>query len=82
MIDVAAAMSEEHLADFDWKLKVVMASSTASSIQKPLLHLVLFLKNVNGETREVLLELDREELETVLNSLSKIREAMQKIPQR
>ncbi len=82
MVDVATRLSQEHLSDFDWKIKVVMASSKSSGIRQPLLQLALYLTDADGGTREVLLELNKAELDLILTTLSKIREAMQRIPQR
>jgi hypothetical protein len=82
MIDAAARLSHEHLSDFDWKIKVVVASSKSSGIRQPLLQLALYLTDADGRTREVLLELNKAELELILGTLSKLREGLQRIPQR
>lgn len=82
MIDAAARLSQEHLSDFDWKIKVVVASSTSSGIRQAMLQLALYLTDVDGRTREVVLELTKPELDLMLSTFSKIREAMQRIPQR
>ena len=82
MIDTATRLSQEHLSDFDWKIKVVVASNKSAGIRNPLLQLALYLTDVDGGTREMLLELNKPELELFLSTLSKIREAMQRIPQK
>ena len=82
MIDAATRLSQEHLSDFDWKIKVVMASSKSAGVRQPLLQLALYLTNADGGTREVLLELNKAELDLLLSTLSKLREAMQRIPQK
>ncbi len=80
MIDAAARLSNEHLSDFDWQVKVVVASNTASGLRQPLLQLALYLTDADGHTRELLLELNKAELDMMISTLSKLREAMQRIP--
>jgi hypothetical protein len=82
MIDAAIRLSQEHLSDFDWKVKVVLATSKSSGIRQPLLQLVLYLTDTDGHTRELLLELNRAELELMISTLAKVRESMQLIPQK
>ena len=80
MAETAVRLSQEHLSDFDWKVKVIVASSSASGIRQPLLQLALYLTDLDGHVREVILELNKPELDMMISTLSKIREAMQRIP--
>ncbi|XP_076297659.1 COMM domain-containing protein 8 [Lasioglossum baleicum] len=61
----------ETFIDFDWRLKLVMGSSKLASLREPLLQLDLMVENKEG--RRVLgLELNKDELETFLNTVESI----------
>ncbi|XP_026823087.1 uncharacterized protein LOC113561079 [Rhopalosiphum maidis] len=63
-------MMDKHLVDFDWKLKYVMGSSSLSTLEEPLLQVILHLKDgprsnntENPKVSEnVFLEFSQEEL--------------------
>ncbi|KPP69280.1 hypothetical protein Z043_111974, partial [Scleropages formosus] len=56
------------LQDFDWQLKLALSSDKISSLQMPLLNLSLDVKE-GGVVRPVSLEMNREELHTLISTL-------------
>ncbi|XP_076628697.1 COMM domain-containing protein 8 [Colletes latitarsis] len=61
----------ETLTDFDWRLKLVMGSSTSTTLREFLLQLDLMVEN--KETKRILgLELNKDELETFINVMESI----------
>uniref|UniRef100_A0A672YH28 COMM domain containing 8 n=1 Tax=Sphaeramia orbicularis TaxID=375764 RepID=A0A672YH28_9TELE len=61
-------ISSAVLQDFDWQLKLSLSSSQISSLQTPLLSLSLDVRE-GGATRPVTMEMNREELNTLISSL-------------
>ncbi|XP_029937904.1 COMM domain-containing protein 8 [Myripristis murdjan] len=61
-------ISSAVLQDFDWQLKLALSSDKISSLQTPLLSLTLDVRE-NGALRPVTMELNREELHTLISSL-------------
>ncbi|KAL4107836.1 hypothetical protein QTP88_018119 [Uroleucon formosanum] len=70
-------MMEKHLVDFDWKLKYVMGSSSLSTLEEPLVQVILHLKDglrsnntENPKVSEnVFLEFSQEELSLFIEKL-------------
>ncbi|KAH0950960.1 hypothetical protein HN011_004418 [Eciton burchellii] len=59
------------VTDFDWRLKLVMGSSKMASLRESLLQLDLIVEDT--ESRRIIdLELNKDELETVINTLDAI----------
>ncbi|XP_068195697.1 COMM domain-containing protein 8 [Antennarius striatus] len=61
-------ISSAALQDLDWQLKLALSSDKISSLHTPLLSLCLDVRE-NGILRSVTLEMDREELNTLISSL-------------
>ncbi len=80
MIEECTRISGDHLADFDWKVTAVLASNKAASLRVPLLQLALYVKNSDGDVRENLVELDKSELDKLIDALKGVREGMKRIP--
>lgn len=62
------SISSTALHDFDWQLKLALSSDKISSLQTPLLHLSLDVRE-DGVQRSVHLEMDRDELSALISSL-------------
>eukprot|EP01104_Vermistella_antarctica_P004283 TRINITY_DN14767_c0_g1_i1.p3 TRINITY_DN14767_c0_g1~~TRINITY_DN14767_c0_g1_i1.p3 ORF type:complete len:214 (-),score=54.55 TRINITY_DN14767_c0_g1_i1:1106-1747(-) len=93
--EVRAALSEDgskiarsHLADFDWKVHLSMSSDKISSLQEPvlLLNLSLSENDASGDKseggvkkRDVLLELSKDELDSLIESLESANEVVGKL---
>jgi len=60
------------LEDFDWSLKLVLASSSLSGMRRPLLQLRLTTTTPDGPRDEVI-ELNPDELDTVLKQFEAVR---------
>ncbi|XP_789228.1 COMM domain-containing protein 8 [Strongylocentrotus purpuratus] len=75
LIGNTASISQSHLTDFDWKLKLAMSSDKISSVQEPLVNLDLSLME-DGTNRLVSLELDKEELRKLVSSLETANRAV------
>ncbi|XP_061651706.1 COMM domain-containing protein 8 [Phyllopteryx taeniolatus] len=61
-------ISSTILQDFDWQLKLALSSDKISSLQTPLLSLSLDIRE-NGALKPVTMEVNREELNTLISSL-------------
>ncbi|KAI1887334.1 hypothetical protein AGOR_G00189240 [Albula goreensis] len=68
LVERTNAVSSSQLQDFDWQIKLALSSDKISSLQMALLSLNLDVKQ-NGVVKPVSLELNREELQTLINSL-------------
>ncbi|XP_041453959.1 COMM domain-containing protein 8-like [Lytechinus variegatus] len=75
LIGNTATISQSHLTDFDWKLKLAMSSDKISSVQEPLVSLDLSLTE-DGTNRLVSLELDKQELQKLVSSLETANRAV------
>lgn len=73
-------MSGPFLADVDWKVNLSLASSTASSLRKPSVQLALYLDEAGTKRKEVVMELDRTQLDMMIDSVSKLKAATDSIP--
>ena len=73
-------MSGPYLADVDWKVNLSLASSTASSLRKPSVQLALYLDEEGARRKEVVMELDRDQLEMMIKSVAELRAAQDRIP--
>lgn len=62
--------SNKELVDFDWSLKLALSSDKISGLRKPLVQLKLDTANPTGQTESTLLELDAEELNSLLKALT------------
>ncbi|CAG5117134.1 unnamed protein product [Candidula unifasciata] len=78
-IEDATAVSHAVLADFDWKLKLAMASDKLASLQEPLLQVDLDVREVSGEHKSVFLELDQSELTKLITSLEMCSKSVQQL---
>ncbi|XP_071489641.1 COMM domain-containing protein 8-like [Diadema antillarum] len=75
LVDNTAAISQAHLTDFDWKLKLALSSDKISSVQEPLVNLDLSVLE-DGTNKLVSLELNKEELQRLLASLETANRAV------
>ncbi|PRP87279.1 hypothetical protein PROFUN_01541 [Planoprotostelium fungivorum] len=77
--DVATnQFAETKLADFDWRVQLTMSSDRISVLRDPLTLLNLILDSNNGKPRqEVLLELPKEELHKLIDTLEKVNGVVQ-----
>ncbi|KAJ1476947.1 HCaRG protein-domain-containing protein [Baffinella frigidus] len=73
-------LSGSYLADFDWKVNLTVASSSAASMSKPAMQLALYVADGDGARREVMLEMDEAELDTMIAAVGAARNALTKIP--
>ncbi|XP_044022325.1 COMM domain-containing protein 8 [Siniperca chuatsi] len=68
LLDRTNSISSATLQDFDWQLKLALSSDKMSSLHTPLLSLSLDVKE-NRALRSVTMEMNREELNTLISSL-------------
>ncbi|KAM7404153.1 hypothetical protein PAMA_004538 [Pampus argenteus] len=68
LLDRTNSISSATLQDFDWQLKLALSSDKISSLQTPLLSLSLDMRE-NGALQPITVEMNREELNTLINSL-------------
>ncbi|KAG7458977.1 hypothetical protein MATL_G00226390 [Megalops atlanticus] len=68
LLERTNAVSSAQLQDFDWQIKLALSSDKISSLQMALLNLNLDVKQ-DGVVKPVSIELNREELQTLISSL-------------
>uniref|UniRef100_A0A3P8UQ73 COMM domain containing 8 n=1 Tax=Cynoglossus semilaevis TaxID=244447 RepID=A0A3P8UQ73_CYNSE len=68
LLEKTNCISSTSLQDFDWQLKLALSSDNISSLQTPLVSLNLNVKR-NGHVTPVAIEMNREELNTLISSL-------------
>nr|XP_020454800.1 COMM domain-containing protein 8 [Monopterus albus] len=68
LLDRTTSISSSTLQDFDWQLKLAVSSDKISSLHTPLLSLSLDVRE-NGALQPVTVEINREELNTLISSL-------------
>ncbi|XP_026212063.1 COMM domain-containing protein 8 [Anabas testudineus] len=68
LLDRTTSMSSATLQDFDWQLKLALSSDKILSLHIPLLSLSLNVRE-NGALRPVTVEMNKEELNTLISSL-------------
>lgn len=78
----AAALSCDYLADFDWQLNQVLASSTLAKINSPLVQLQLKIRSAGTDSERIEeLELSPSELDAAISSLSAASAALRSMPE-
>ena len=79
----AVEISNAHLTDFDWSLRLVLASDKLSHVRKPIVLLKLFLSDASGSARrDLIVELGKAELDKLLDDCSNINTVLQSLVQR
>ncbi|XP_019381917.1 PREDICTED: COMM domain-containing protein 8 [Gavialis gangeticus] len=68
LVEKINAISSAQLQDFDWQLKLALSSDKISMLQMPLLNLDLDVRE-NGEIKPVSIEMNKEELQNLINAL-------------
>ncbi|XP_016400931.1 COMM domain-containing protein 8-like [Sinocyclocheilus rhinocerous] len=68
LVDRTNGISSTQLQDFNWQLKLALSSDKLSALNTPLLNLSLDLKE-NGIQRLVNIEMNKEELHTLISAL-------------
>uniref|UniRef100_UPI0037E7BCEC COMM domain-containing protein 8 n=1 Tax=Semicossyphus pulcher TaxID=241346 RepID=UPI0037E7BCEC len=68
LLDRTNSISSATLQDFDWQLKLALSSDKISSLHAPLLSLSLDVRENTG-LRSVTMEMNRDELNTLISSL-------------
>ncbi|XP_028251451.1 COMM domain-containing protein 8 [Parambassis ranga] len=68
LLDRTNSISSATLQDFEWQLKLALASDKISSLHTPLLSLSLDVRE-KGALRPTTIEMSREELNTLISSL-------------
>uniref|UniRef100_F1N7D3 COMM domain containing 8 n=1 Tax=Bos taurus TaxID=9913 RepID=F1N7D3_BOVIN len=68
LLEEIVDISSARLQDFDWQIKLALSSDKIASLQMPLLNLYLDVKE-NGEVKPYSVEMSKEELQKLINSL-------------
>lgn len=72
----ASRITSWYLKDFDWSVRMVLASGRISAMRESVLRLKLRLKCVTDELRDVHIELTKEQLETLLTEGGQIAQVI------
>ncbi|KAM6969585.1 COMM domain-containing protein 8 [Tautogolabrus adspersus] len=75
LLDRTNSISSATLKDFDWQLKLALSSDKISSLHTPLLSLSLDVRENTG-LRSVTMEMNRDELNTLISSLEAANKAV------
>ncbi|KAM5284988.1 COMM domain-containing protein 8 isoform 1-T1 [Hipposideros larvatus] len=68
LLEEIVDISSAQLQDFDWQLKLALSSDKIATLQMPLLNLHLDVRE-NGEVKPYSVEMSKEELQNLINSL-------------
>ena len=69
--------SRNMLKDFNWEVKMTMSSDSVSTVNEPLVSLQLNMTQGGSEScKQKILELSKEELQDVIESLTKASDAI------
>ncbi|KAL0485836.1 COMM domain-containing protein [Acrasis kona] len=80
MVKTVSQISASYLQDFDWKLHLVVASDKCTNFREPILLLNLYVKKENQDKAdEVLVELNKSELDDLLSHFEKIQQVTKKL---
>ncbi|KAH9489278.1 COMM domain-containing protein 8 [Bulinus truncatus] len=79
LVQETTAVSYSVLTDFNWKLKLSLASDKLASLQEPLLQLDLDVRENSGKKRLLTIELDRNELSKLISSLESCSKSVQQL---
>ena len=71
--------SSTHLCDFDWSVRVALATENVSKTKEKLLILTLYLMEVDGTKKEHVMEFTNDEFKTFLGEMGKIQTSAQKL---
>ncbi|XP_065190191.1 COMM domain-containing protein 8-like [Sycon ciliatum] len=74
----SATISRSHLKDFDWRVQLMMSSDKLASVRKPVVSVDLSLDGHSGP-QKVALELDKEELKQMIQSLENANRVVQQL---
>ncbi len=72
LVEHLVSISSSHLTDFDWSLRLTMATSHLSHVRTPMLILTLYTRRLDGSSHEYTFEMTRDDLDRALTSLSKV----------
>lgn len=75
----ASRISSSYLSDFDWKLQTTVASKQLASFSEPKLLLSVATEDPDGNAKEKIIELTREDLDRLLGVFESIRAATQSL---
>ncbi|XP_019818254.1 COMM domain-containing protein 8 isoform X1 [Bos indicus] len=75
LLEEIVDISSARLQDFDWQIKLALSSDKIASLQMPLLNLYLDVKE-NGEVKPYSVEMSKEELQKLINSLEAANKAL------
>uniref|UniRef100_A0A673ITX8 COMM domain-containing protein 8-like n=1 Tax=Sinocyclocheilus rhinocerous TaxID=307959 RepID=A0A673ITX8_9TELE len=78
LVDRTNGISSTQLQDFNWQLKLALSSDKLSALNTPLLNLSLDLKE-NGIQRLVNIEMNKEELHTLISALEAANKVILKL---
>lgn len=63
------SIASAQLEDFDWNVKMAVASDMLADLQEPMLHLSLKIRNPDSTVEDVKIELSRTELQGVIGKM-------------
>eukprot|EP01038_Epipyxis_sp_PR26KG_P012894 gene12894-17278_t len=70
--------SYQSLRDFDWSMRLILSSDKLSSLQKPILQLKLDIESADKSITNQILEMDINEINSLLEGLKSAQKALQK----
>lgn len=81
LIAQASSISNAHLVDFDWSLRLILSSGSISQVRQPVVLLKLYLKQADQTKpqQEMVVELTKSDLERVLTDFSRVQELIQSL---
>ena len=77
LVEHLVAISSSHMTDFDWSLRLTMATSHLSQVREPMLILTVYTVLLDGSNHEYTFEMTRDDLDRVLGLFAKIASEIQ-----
>jgi len=75
----SVTLNKSYLVDFDWKVHLSMASSSLSIYREPLLLLTLFILNDDKTQKQIIMELTKDDLDTIIRNLEELNSESTKL---
>eukprot|EP01114_Cavostelium_apophysatum_P021977 TRINITY_DN7816_c0_g1_i2.p1 TRINITY_DN7816_c0_g1~~TRINITY_DN7816_c0_g1_i2.p1 ORF type:complete len:190 (+),score=29.21 TRINITY_DN7816_c0_g1_i2:22-570(+) len=80
LINSSSHISQAHLQDFDWKLQLIVSSDKISTISEPVLLLDVHINESSAQPKkQILLELPKEDLDSLIEKLELINQNVQEL---
>ncbi|XP_062502853.1 COMM domain-containing protein 8-like [Corticium candelabrum] len=75
----ATTVGHAQLKDFDWNLRLILSSDKIAVVSEPVVTVDFKVEDCGGESKQVSLEMNRDELKKILSSLEAANKVVQQL---